>query len=114
VDACGEKEMEGRKARCLATVKKSVSPVQFPLEKGKFLVHIEQAEPLKQFTPDVAVPGALSVLRQMRGYFRGDMEEAGLSRIHCIGKICDKKLPGYDCGIGNDGVGLGMVFRRGV
>ncbi len=78
------------------------------------MVHIEQTEPLKQFIPNVAVSGVLSVLQKMRGYFRGNMEEAGLARIHCIGKICDKKLPGYDCGIENDGVGLGVVFRRSV
>ncbi len=55
------RKMEGRRARCLATVKKSISPVNFP--KGKIMVHIEQAETLKQLTLNVAVPGSLSVFR---------------------------------------------------
>ncbi len=54
-------KMEGRRARCLATAKKSMFPVQFLPEKGKVMVHIEQAETLKQLTPNVAVLGSLSV-----------------------------------------------------
>lgn len=31
-------------------------------EKGKIMVHIEQAEPLKQLIPNTAVSGALSFI----------------------------------------------------
>ena len=58
------RKMEGREARCLATAKKSMFPVWIPSEKGKIMVHIEQAEPLKQLIPNTAVPGALSFLRE--------------------------------------------------
>ena len=58
------RKMEGREARCLATAKKVHVPgVNFP-EKGKIMVHIEQAEPLKQLIPNTAVSGALSFLRE--------------------------------------------------
>nr|WP_144364127.1 hypothetical protein [Lacrimispora amygdalina] len=58
------RKMEGREARCLATAKKVHVPgVDFP-EKGKIMVHIEQAEPLKQLIPNTAVSGALSFLRE--------------------------------------------------
>ena len=57
------RKMEGREARCLATAKKSMFPVDFP-EKGNIMVHIEQAEPLKQLIPNTAVLGALSFLRE--------------------------------------------------
>ena len=40
-----------------------VPGVDFP-EKGKIMVHIEQAEPLKQLIPNTAVSGALSFLRE--------------------------------------------------
>ncbi len=33
-------------------------------EKGKIMVHIEQAEPLKQLIPNTAVSGALSFWRE--------------------------------------------------
>ena len=58
------RKMEGREARCLATAKKSMFPVWIPSEKGKIMVHIEQAEPLKQLIPNTAVSGALSFLRE--------------------------------------------------
>ena len=58
------RKMEGREARCLATAKKIHVPgVDFP-EKGNIMVHIEQAEPLKQLIPNTAVSGALSFLRE--------------------------------------------------
>ena len=58
------RKMEGREACCLATAKKVHVPgVDFP-EKGKIMVHIEQAEPLKQLIPNTAVSGALSFLRE--------------------------------------------------
>ncbi len=37
--------------------------MDFP-EKGNIMVHIEQAEPLKQLIPNTAVSGALSFLRE--------------------------------------------------
>lgn len=40
-----------------------VPGVDFP-EKGNIMVHIEQAEPLKQLIPNTAVSGALSFLRE--------------------------------------------------
>ena len=33
-------------------------------EKGKIMVHIEQAEPLKQLIPNTAASGALSFWRE--------------------------------------------------
>lgn len=58
------RKMEGREARCLATAKKVHVPgVDFP-EKGKIMVHIEQAEPLKQLIPNTAVSGALSFWKE--------------------------------------------------
>ena len=58
------RKMEGRETRCLATAKKSIFPVWIPSEKGKIMVHIEQAEPLKQLIPNTAVSGALSFWRE--------------------------------------------------
>ena len=58
------RKMEGREARCLCHGRKIHVPgVDFP-EKGNIMVHIEQAEPLKQLIPNTAVSGALSFLRE--------------------------------------------------
>lgn len=56
------RKMEGREARCLATAKKFMFPVWISLKRD--MVHIEQAEPLKQLIPNTAVSGALSFLRE--------------------------------------------------
>lgn len=58
------RKMEGREARCLATAKKSMFPVWISLKRERIMVHIEQAEPLKQLIPNTAVSGALPFLER--------------------------------------------------
>lgn len=53
----------GRPAVLATAEKIHVPGVDFP-EKGNIMVHIEQAEPLKQLIPNTAVSGALSFLRE--------------------------------------------------
>ena len=62
LDACQE---NGRPGGPLSRhgEKIHVPGVDFP-EKGNIMVHIEQAEPLKQLIPNTAVSGALSFLRE--------------------------------------------------
>ena len=62
MDACQE---NGRPGGPLSRYgeKIHVPGVDFP-EKGNIMVHIEQAEPLKQLIPNTAVSGALSFLRE--------------------------------------------------
>ena len=58
------RKMEGREAPLSRHGEKIHVPgVDFP-EKGNIMVHIEQAEPLKQLIPNTAVSGALSFLRE--------------------------------------------------
>ena len=97
--------MEGRKARYLATVKKSVSPVD-SLKK----VHIDHAETLEQLIPNAAVPGSLpvfgctekTVVRRSRRYSQSRLwdlsqkgENTGVMCIHCICKMCGGEIMEY-------------------